>query len=316
MAIHRAMRVSQLITSPDPFPDFEIDLGLLPRAHEPLLEPAPLPATNAHILAAHPQSHIDGLEAACKAAQRGTLDSQGDTPIGPRALEMARLSAGCGIAAVDAVMTGKTLRAFAAGRPPGHHAEPTRAMGFCLLSSIVIAARHAQRTYGVGKVAIVDFDVHHGNGTQACTETDPSILFVSLHQDPRTCYPGTGHAWEKGVGEAEGTTLNIPLPPGSGDSEYLAEFYGQVLPVLDAFRPELLLVSAGFDAHDRDPLAGMCVSEFGFGQMTRLLAGAADRHCGGRMISMLEGGYDIKWTARSIVRHVLALTGDSRGWDG
>jgi acetoin utilization deacetylase AcuC-like enzyme len=316
MAVHRALRQAGLLTSPDPFPDFEIDLGLAPLTTRPLLQVPASPCADEAILRVHPQSHLESLTAACRAAVRGTLDAQGDTPIGPRALEMARLSAGCGIGAVDAVLQGKAVRAFAAGRPPGHHAEPTRAMGFCLLSNIVIAARHAQHRYGVGRVAIVDFDVHHGNGTQACTEADPSILFVSLHQDPRTCYPGTGHPWETGEGAAAGTNLNLPLPPGSGDDDYIAAFHADVLPALDRFRPELLFISAGFDAHDQDPLASMSVTEGGFGRMTHLLAQSAGQHCQGHIVSLLEGGYHLKWMARSVVKHVLALADDSRAVSG
>jgi acetoin utilization deacetylase AcuC-like enzyme len=204
-------------------------------------------------------------------------------------------------------MAGEVRRAFAAGRPPGHHAEPERAMGFCLFSNIAIGARHLQRAHGVGRVAIVDFDVHHGNGTQACFYDDPSVLFISLHQHPRTCYPGSGHDWETGTGTGAGYTINLPFQPGSDDADYLREFEQRVVPALDQFRPEVLMVSAGFDAHRDDPLAQMNLSEAGFEEMTRLLVGVAEHHCGGRVISTLEGGYNLRALARSVVRHLVAL---------
>ena len=207
-------------------------------------------------------------------------------------------------------MTGRATRAFAAGRPPGHHAEPGRAMGFCLFSNIAIGARYLQRKYGVKKVAIVDFDVHHGNGTQACLEDDPTVFFVSMHEDPRTCYPGSGYDWESGVGPGVGYTMNVPFPPGSGDDAYLAALTDKVIPALDAFAPEVLMISAGFDAHLDDPLASVELSEAGFAGMTRQLVAFADRHCNGRIVSVLEGGYHLRALGRSLVRHLIALSAD------
>jgi len=198
-------------------------------------------------------------------------------------------------------------RAFAAGRPPGHHAEPDRAMGFCLFSNIAIAARYLQRQYNLHSIAIVDFDVHHGNGTQAAFEDDPSVLFISMHQHPSTCYPGTGLDWEVGEGPGRGFTLNIPMIPGGGDQQYLTVMRDRVLPKLDHFRPEMLLISAGFDGHQDDPLAHMELSENGFYEMTRMLVQLADTHCAGRLVSVLEGGYNLRALARSIARHLQAL---------
>jgi acetoin utilization deacetylase AcuC-like enzyme len=303
-AIHRAVRDAGLIDSPDPFPDFEIDLGI-PKQHAIKLaefasEPAPLEA----ILAVHPQSLIDSV--AHFSRMNGVLD-QGDTPVCPASYEIGLLSAGSALGACEAVVGGKVKRAFSAARPPGHHAEPVASMGFCLFSNIAIAARHAQNKHGVARIAIVDFDVHHGNGTQAVFESDPSVLFVSVHQHPRTCYPGTGHDWEIGVGPGRGLTLNMPLQPGSEDDEYLRAFDQTIIPRVDAFKPELLMISAGFDGHREDPLANMCISDEGFEQITRRLMALSDVHCGGRVVSVLEGGYNLNALGRSVVRHLLAM---------
>jgi acetoin utilization deacetylase AcuC-like enzyme len=205
------------------------------------------------------------------------------------------------------VATGRLTRAFAAGRPPGHHAEPAAAMGFCLFANVAIAARYLQHRHGLGKLAIVDFDVHHGNGTQAVFEADPSVLFISLHQDPRTCYPGTGFASETGAGRATGLTLNLPMPPGSQDADYLAAIDQFVLPKLDSFRPEMLLLSAGFDAHIQDPLSSIHLSDDGFAQITRRLVQSAEIHCHGHVVSALEGGYHLGALGRSVVRHLIEM---------
>jgi acetoin utilization deacetylase AcuC-like enzyme len=181
-------------------------------------------------------------------------------------------------------------------------------MGFCLFSNIAIAAKYAQQTYGVEKIAIVDFDVHHGNGTQAVFEADPSVLFISLHQHPRTCYPGTGYEWEIGTGPGKGFTMNIPFDPGSGDEEYLKAMHSRVVPRLDEFRPQLLMISAGFDGHREDPLANISISDEGFEMLTRSLVQVADQHCGGRIVSVLEGGYNLHALGRSVVRHLIAMS--------
>jgi acetoin utilization deacetylase AcuC-like enzyme len=301
-AIHQAVRDAGLIASPNPFPDFRIDLGIARQSHR-LVEIDPVVATESHLRLVHPPQMIDQVRHAC--LHRGVLD-QGDTPTCPASFDAALLSLGCCIGA-DAVMRGQVRRAFAAARPPGHHAEPDRSMGFCLFSNVAIVARHLQRAYDVSRVAIVDFDVHHGNGTQACFEDDGSVLFVSLHQHPDTLYPRTGHAWEVGDGAGRGTTLNLPVNPGAGDATYLALIEQRVLPAIDRFKPQVLLLSAGFDAHAEDPLAHAEVTDDGFDGITRLLASAANVHCGGRVVSCLEGGYNLVTLGRSVVRHLVAL---------
>ena len=304
-AIHRAVREAGLIDSPDPFPEFQIDLGLKPTNAPKLMEFTPAPADEKWIRLVHPQQYIDRIRQVCLGGG-GVLDL-GDTPVCPASFEIALLSLGSAIGCVDAVMTNRVRRAFSAGRPPGHHAEPDRPMGFCLFSNIAVAARYAQQNYGVKHITIVDFDVHHGNGTQAAFEDDPSVLFVSLHQHPRTCYPGSGHDHEVGEGAGRGFTLNIPFQPGAGDDEYLRAMDERVIPRLDDFRPDLLMISAGFDAHHDDPLAQIELSEDGFEQMTDRLVAAANRHCGGKIVSVLEGGYNLRALGRSVVRHLVGL---------
>jgi acetoin utilization deacetylase AcuC-like enzyme len=306
-AIHRAVRAAGLVDSPDPFPHFDlgIDLGPMPRAPFRLLEIDPVPAEVEQLTTVHPLEHVRRVRWVSEVG--GGIVDGGDTRVSIESYELALLSAGAVLTACDAVMTGRALRAFAAARPPGHHAEPDRAMGFCLFANVAIGARHLQRKYGVRRVAVVDFDVHHGNGTQAVFEADPTVFFASLHQDPRTCYPGSGFAWEKGVGPGTGYTMNVPFPPGSGDDDYLAALRETVLPALDTFAPEVLMISAGFDAHLDDPLASMALSEQGFDQITRDLVAFANRHCQGRIISSLEGGYDLRALGRSVVRHLIAL---------
>jgi acetoin utilization deacetylase AcuC-like enzyme len=303
-AIFKAVRDAGLILSPNPFVDFHLELGLKPLGLSPLVELIPAPADEKWLLTVHPPELVERVKHAC--ALSGVLD-QSDTPTEPRSFATALLGVGAALRCCDAVVGGEVQRAFAAVRPPGHHAEPDRSMGFCLFSNIAIAARYLQQRHGIGKVAIVDVDVHHGNGTQAVFEADPSVLFISLHQDPRTCYPGSGYDWEKGMREGLGYTLNIPFDPGAGDSEYLAAMQSKVVPALDAFEPEMLLISAGFDGHRDDPLAQIQLSEEAFERMTRELVAVADRHCDGRIVSLLEGGYNLRALGRSVVRHLVGL---------
>ena len=304
-AIHRAVRAAGMIDSPDPFPDFRIDLGAIDGRGMKLTQLTPQAAEEKWVLAVHPKEYLHRIQRVCELG--GGVIDQGDTPVGPASCEIALLSLGSLLGCCDAVMGGQVKRAFSAARPPGHHAEPDRPMGFCLFSNVAIAARYLQKQHGVGKIAIVDFDVHHGNGTQAVFEADPSVLFTSLHQHPRTCYPGSGYEHETGVSAGEGFTMNIPFAPGAGDDEYLAAFEAKVMPKLDDFRPEMLLISAGFDAHRDDPLAQIELSEECFERMTQLLAAAADRHCGGRVVSTLEGGYNLRALGRSAVKHLIGL---------
>jgi acetoin utilization deacetylase AcuC-like enzyme len=304
-AIHKAVRAAGMIDSPDPFPDFDLALGPIDGGGVRLRELAAAPAEDSWLAAVHTPAHVELVRRVC-AAGGGVLD-QGDTRVVRASWDVALLGLGAVLRCCDAVMAGEVRRAFAAVRPPGHHAEPDRPMGFCLFSNIAIAARYLQRRHGLERLAVVDFDVHHGNGTQAAFEDDPSVLFISLHQDPRTLYPGSGHGYEAGVGKGEGFTLNIPMTPGADDVDYLAALDEKVLPVLRAYRPEALLISAGFDAHHADPLAQIQLSEECYEQMTRLLVGVADDHCGGRVVSALEGGYELRALGRSVVRHLIGL---------
>ncbi len=229
------------------------------------------------------------------------LQLDADTVLSPASAQAALRAAGAGVAAVDAVMQGPTTRAFCAVRPPGHHATGDTAMGFCLFNNIAVAAAHARDAHGLQRIAIADFDVHHGNGTQAIFENDPRVLYASSHQMP--LYPGSGSANECGVGNVH----NAPLPPGAGSAGFRAAWQSQLLPAIDAFRPQLLLVSAGFDAHWRDPLAQLQLQAEDFAWVTRQLAALAKRHAGGRMVSMLEGGYDLDALRECSIAHVRAL---------
>lgn len=231
-----------------------------------------------------------------------------DTYLGPRSLAAAYRAAGGAVALVDALLDAPAERSvgLALLRPPGHHARPERGMGFCLLNNVAIAAAHA-RARGIGRVAIVDWDVHHGNGTQDAFYADPTVLFVSLHQYP--FYPGTGSAAEVGEGEGRGFTVNVPLSPTGTDRTYAEAFERVVLPVLEQYRPELVLVSAGFDAHARDPLAGMTLSAEGFGAMARAVKSIADKSAHGRVGVVLEGGYDLEGIESSLLSTMEALLG-------
>jgi acetoin utilization deacetylase AcuC-like enzyme len=304
-AIHRAVREAGLVDSPDPFPNFEIDLGLKKLDKPKLLELEPKLADEKLLSLVHTPQHIQFVKETCERGG-GVLD-QGDTPVITRSYEIALLSVGSAITCCDAVMSGRATRAFSAARPPGHHAEPDRPMGFCLFNNIAIAARYLQKQHNIGRIAVVDFDVHHGNGTQAAFEDDNSVLFISLHQHPNTCYPGSGHDWETGEGAGKGFTLNLPFDPGAGDVEYLETFDRRVIPTLSEFKPEILLISAGFDGHREDPLAQINLSEECFEQMTRKLAHVANQHCGGKVVSLLEGGYNLRALGRSVVRHLVGL---------
>lgn len=251
----------------------------------------------------HRPEYYEFVAEACRAG-RHLLD-EGDTVVCPRSYEVAIAAVDAVLTAADAVMEGDIANAFCAVRPPGHHALPGRAMGFCLFANVAILARYLQKQHGIERIAIVDWDVHHGNGTQDIFYSDPSVLFISLHQFP--LWPGSGRADETGEGAGKGFTLNVPLPPGTGEAEYLRQFESFVLPRVAEFRPEFVLISAGFDAHRDDPLGGLLLTEAGFAQMTRWLKGIAAEHCAGRVISCLEGGYNLPALQRSVAAHVTAL---------
>ncbi len=231
-----------------------------------------------------------------------TLLDAGDTAVSSGSWRAALLAAGGAVNAVDRVMSGDWKNAFLAARPPGHHAEFDRAMGFCLFNNVAVAAMHLIDEHKLERVAILDWDVHHGNGTQHAFEHDPRVMFVSLHQWPH--YPGTGAASERGLTAGEGTTLNVPMGAGSTDRDYLDSFEKRVLPALDEFAPEFLLISAGFDAHERDPLSGTCVTEAGYAEMTKLAIQSAQQHAQGRIVSLLEGGYDLVALQKSVEVHL------------
>jgi acetoin utilization deacetylase AcuC-like enzyme len=304
-AIHAAVREAGLIDSPNPFPEFAHPFGIEAIGGPKLLELTPQVAEEQWLATVHTPEMIERARHICELG--GGLLDQGDTPVGASSFEIALLSLGSLLGCCEAVIGGSAKRAFSAARPPGHHAEPDRSIGFCLFANVAIAARYLQRRHGIGKVAIVDFDVHHGNGTQACLEDDPTVLFVSLHQHPDTCYPGTGYDREVGVGPGAGFTLNIPFQPGAQDGDYLQMIDARVVPALDRFKPEVLLFSAGFDAHRDDPLAQVELTEDGFERITRRLLAVADQHCGGRVVSALEGGYNLRALGRSVVRHLVAM---------
>lgn len=262
---------------------------------------APL-GTLEQVTLCHAASYAEALVASSPAA--GFVQVDGDTFMSPGTIEAVLRAVGGATAAVDEVMSGKARNAFVAMRPPGHHAERDRAMGFCFFNHAAIAARHAQKAHGAARVAIVDWDVHHGNGTQDIFWQDASVLYASTHEMP--LYPGTGAASERG---AHGTIVNVPLHPGEGSDEFREAFEIAILPRLDAFRPDLVVISAGFDAHWRDPLAGLNLREADFAWATQKLMELADRHAGGRIVSVLEGGYDLDALARSAAAHVGALMG-------
>ncbi|RRR76385.1 MAG: histone deacetylase [Candidatus Viridilinea halotolerans] len=242
----------------------------------------------------------------------GQFDS--DTYVTPDSWEAATLAAGAAVGAVDAVAGGEVRNAFALVRPPGHHATPSRAMGFCLINNIAVAARYAVRRLGVARVAIVDYDVHHGNGTQDIFYDDPHVLFCSTHASP--FYPGSGSITEMGDhAAAPGTTLNVPLPFGTGDRGYRRAFEQVIVPAIRAFRPELIMVSAGFDAHWSDPLGPMVLSVTGFARLNQIILDLADELCGGRVVMSLEGGYNLDALAACVVASLRQLIGRSPGQD-
>ncbi|MCC7427141.1 MAG: histone deacetylase family protein [Alphaproteobacteria bacterium] len=271
-------------------------------AFAPLLREAAPEASVEQVARVHPRQYVEAiLKIAPEPGEQVALDS--DTVMSSGSREAALRAAGAVVAAVDAVMEGWARNAFCAVRPPGHHAEPARPMGFCLFNNVAVGAAHARARWGLERVAVVDFDVHHGNGTQAMLERDGGFFYASSHQSP--LYPGTGMPEEKGVGNI----LNVALDPGAGGAEFRRAWAEAIAPALDAFRPELLIISAGFDAHRADPLAALRVETGDFAAVTGTLLQVAERHAKGRVVSALEGGYDLAALAASAAAHVGVLMG-------
>jgi acetoin utilization deacetylase AcuC-like enzyme len=267
---------------------------------------APRPATPDEVQRIHGAAHLPLIERAC---ERAPAQLDADTYVSAESLETALLAAGGSIDLVRNVASGRVATGLASIRPPGHHAEADRAMGFCLLNNVAIAARALQAEDGIERVLILDWDVHHGNGTQHSFEDDPSVLYVSTHQYPY--YPGTGAASEAGRGRGLGSTLNVPLPAGCGDAEYLAVLQRLVVPAVLAFRPDFMLISCGFDAHADDPLADMRLTGAGFAAMTAIVRHLAEELCGGRLAFLLEGGYalsGVREGAAAVLDAILAET--------
>ncbi|MCX6354025.1 MAG: histone deacetylase [Candidatus Aureabacteria bacterium] len=262
----------------------------------------PVPATSEQVRRIHSREHIERVRDAC---ERAPADLDWDTKVSGDSYDAALLAAGGVIAAVDTLMAGKARNAFCAVRPPGHHATREKAMGFCLFNNVAIGARHVQDKYKLSNVLIVDWDAHHGNGTQEAFYDDPTVLYFSTHQFP--CYPGSGRADERGAGNGLGYTINVPMTPGSGDGEFLKAFREKLLPAAEKMKPDFVMVSAGFDAHDGDPLTQLGVSTAGFARMTELVKGIAEEHADGKLVSVLEGGYDLENLGQSVVAHIKAL---------
>ncbi len=261
----------------------------------------PVPASVAQLCYAHNPAYPEHIRRHCEQEIPLTYD----TTVGHESYDIALLSTGGVLRVAEAVAIGTVKNAFAMVRPPGHHATQGQSMGFCLFNNIAIAARYLQREHGVGKVAIVDWDVHHGNGTQDIFYEDETVFFFSIHQSP--LYPGTGSRYEQGSGKARGTTLNMPMPEGSGDDEYTAVFTDVLIPALKDFSPEVILISAGFDGHYLDPLSGTELTADGFSTLTDLILELAQETASGRVISALEGGYSLEGVSECVVGHVERL---------
>jgi len=273
----------------------------------------PRPASEDELLPIHSRAYMDKVRSYCLGGR--TVMDDGETGICPESYEVALLAAGGALSAADAVIEGTVRRAFCAVRPPGHHAERDRAMGFCLFNNVAIAARYLQRAHGIGRVLIVDWDVHHGNGTQKAFYDDPDVFYFSIHQWPH--YPGTGKATERGEGRGYGYTLNCPVPAGAGDDEYIEVFEKLLAPAARSFNPEFVLISAGFDPCIDDPLSGTSVSSGGFARISQITADIAEESCDGRIISVLEGGYSLGSLSICVEKHIRVLMGeDIQGYDG
>lgn len=270
--------------------------------HLSRIEPAP--AERSFLELCHESSYIDSFEIAVEGSY--PFLNTPECPISPATFEVALCAVGGVLMGVDMVMGGHITNCFCAIRPPGHHAERSRAMGFCYLNNVAIAARYLQNRYDLERILIIDWDVHHGNGTQHIFEEDPSVYYISLHQDPSSCYPGTGWASETGIGDGKGYTLNFPMPMGAGNDEYL-EAMTTVEQAMKTFRPQFVLVSAGFDAHMADPLAHIRLTKKGYELLTQVVKNIANTHAESRLVSVLEGGYNLKALQESVEAHIQVL---------
>ncbi len=268
-----------------------------------LIPITPKPASKKWIEQVHKPQYVRKLEEKSPSSGYASLDA--DTTLCPGSLSAAYLAAGGAMAAADAVMAQQVDQVFCAVRPPGHHAEADRAMGFCLLNNVAIVAKYLQERHGLQRILIVDWDVHHGNGTQHTFYDDPTVLFFSTHQFPH--YPGTGRSTETGRGEGNGLTVNVPMSGGQGDDEYRQVFQEVLMPAADQFKPDCVLISAGFDAHRDDPLASMNLTEDGYATLTQIVLDIATHHAGGRVISCLEGGYHLQGLAQSVEQHLVTM---------
>jgi len=268
-------------------------------------------ATNDELALVHTPQYIELVEREVAAGR--TELSTGDTTICAGSLEAARAAAGCALSAVDAVFSGRVNNAFCVIRPPGHHASAARGMGFCLFNNIALAARYAQRRYGAERVLIADWDVHHGNGTQDIFYEDGSVFFFSTHQSP--WYPGTGDAGETGLGAGAGKTMNCPFPAGAGRREIVGAFRDQLIPATNEFHPDLVLLSAGFDSRVADPLGHFLLTDDDFRDLTEMMSDMAAKHCGNRLVSVLEGGYNLQGLASAAETHARALGGTKQKFE-
>ena len=275
---------------------------------ETLVHIEPSPATAEQVAYVHDGEYIESLRQLC-AEGGGMLDM--DTGVSPDSFNVALLAAGGAIRAIDAVMGGEVQNAFAAVRPPGHHAFPHRGKGFCLFNNAAIGARYLQKEHNLEKILIVDWDIHHGDGTNYFFYEDPSVFYFSIHQFPS--YPGTGKVYENGKGRGAGYTMNVPVPPGTDIDKYMDVFQRELKPAALKFKPDFVLISAGFDAHKDDPLSGIPLTSSAYGQFTDVLRDIAGQTCGGKIVSLLEGGYDLSAMPESVIEHLKHLSPDATG---
>ncbi len=266
----------------------------------------PTPATVEQILCVHRQNYVEAVKEVCESGG-GYVDYE--TPISAESFDIALLAAGAVLRGVDAVIAGEVDNAFALVRPPGHHAVPSRGMGFCIFNNAAIAARYLQRTHKLKKILIVDWDLHHGNGTQDAFYDDPTVFYFSIHQSP--LFPGTGRADETGTGAGLGFNLNSPMRSGSRPKEYVQVFETKLKSAALEFHPDFILISAGFDCHESDPLGGISMTTEGFGQLTDIVCDIAEKTCNGRVVSALEGGYDLNALSESVLAHLEHLMNES-----